>query len=86
MSEFERISIRDIEASNELAKIFRECQKEAAKAFTQPDPNAKEYNPRFPLADQSPAARKDFYYKLECMRAEQEYYDLLQKKQNRGTI
>lgn len=86
MLEPERISIRDLELSDEIIEMFRERQKQAAKALTELDPNAREYNPRFPLADQSLAARKDFYYKLECMRAEQEYFDLLQKKQNRGTI
>lgn len=65
MEESKRLSFKDIseEEQKKLKERFPDYSPE-------PNPNAREYNPRFPLADQSYDAQKDFYYKLRCMRAE----------------
>lgn len=82
MEESKRLSIRDI-SEEEWEKLKKLAIR---STFFEPDPNAREYNPRFPLADQSSAAQRDFYYNLRCMRAEQEYFALMEKKKKRESV
>lgn len=85
MAEAERISLTEL-VSNIPEETLEEWRRMAIDQYSKPDPHARTYNPRFPLADQSYAAQEDFYYKLQCMKAEQEYFDLLEKKKKRECL
>lgn len=81
MSESKRIGITELLSVPE--EVLEEWRRSAIEHYSKPNPNAWRYNPRFPLEDQSYAAREDFYYRLKCLKAEQEYFDLLEKKKKR---
>lgn len=79
MSESESIDLVEV-LSNIPEETFKEWRREVMEQLSKPNPHATRYDPRFPLEDQSYAARDDFFYRLKCKKAEQEYFDLLKKE------
>lgn len=78
---------KSISLTEALDKIpeetLEEWRRSAIEQSSKPNPYALKYDPRFPLEDQSWAAREDFFRKLEFLKAEQEYFDLMEKKKKR---
>ena len=79
MSESESIDLVEV-LSKTPEETFEEWRREVMEQLSKPNPLATRYDSRFSLADQSYAAREDFYYRLKCKKAEQEYFDLLRRE------
>ena len=85
MEKSESIGLVEV-LSNTPEETLEEWRRSTIEQSSKPNPHALKYNPRFPLEDQSWAAQEDFFHKLKFLKAEQEYFDLMEKKKKRESI